>query len=72
MTDTATTARVVQFLRMTAASLAILSAVLCAIALLYTLYFKVSRIPRIRSPPRIARPTSATNCCGWASAPWRS
>ena len=40
MTDTAAAARVVRFLRMTAASLALLSAVLCAIALVYTLYLK--------------------------------
>lgn len=40
MTDSMATARVVRFLRMVAASIALLSAVLCAIALVYTLYFK--------------------------------
>lgn len=40
MTDEAATARVVRFLRMVAVSIAVMSAVLCAIALIYTLFFK--------------------------------
>lgn len=40
MTDEAATARVVRFLRMVAVSIAVMSAVLCAIALVYTLFIK--------------------------------
>lgn len=40
MADEAATARVVKFLRMVAVSIAVMSAVLCAIALVYTLFIK--------------------------------
>src|SRR5438128_495250 len=40
MIDAAATARVIRFLRRVAASIALVSAVLCAIALIYTLFFK--------------------------------